>query len=91
MSFSIIATQINLCFPVIPPREHLQNPEFMKTDISSWQNTGDRIVIIVESQDGRGQATLCVTRGGETGDHVGLSAPRRINEKLSSKASGDNC
>lgn len=92
MSFSIIATQINLCFPVIPLREHLHNPEFMTTDISSWQNTGDCIVIIVKLQDGRGQAILHMTTGkGDCGDNAGLTGVSRwINDKLSSKASCDH-
>jgi len=91
MSFTIIATQINLCFPVITPREHLHNPELMTTDISSWQNTGDWMVIIVKLQDSRGQGILRMTRGKrDSGDDVGLTGVSRwINNKLSSKASCD--
>lgn len=61
MSFSIIATQINLRFPVTPPREYAHNPEFVRTDTSSQQNTGGCAVIRAEVQDGRGQVILCMT------------------------------
>lgn len=75
MSFSIIATQINLCFPVMPPREYSHNPECVRTDTSSRQHTSDYAVIRAEVQDGRGQVILCMTTAkGGCGDDVGLTS-----------------
>lgn len=65
MSFSIIAIQINPCFPVLSTREHFQNSKFMTTGISSWQNTGNCVIITAEVQDRRGQVMLCMIQGRE--------------------------